>query len=69
MLGMNTATDLRQHILDTAKPLMLRKGFTAVGLTELLAAAGIPKGSFYHYFASKEAVSYTHLTLPTIYSV
>lgn len=55
MLAMNTATDLRQHILDTAKPLMLRKGFTAVGLTELLAAAGIPKGSFYHYFASKEA--------------
>lgn len=42
---MNTAIDLRQHILDTAKPLMLRKGFTAVGLTELLAAAGIPKGS------------------------
>lgn len=34
---------------------MLRKGFTAVGLTELLAAAQVPKGSFYHYFASKEA--------------
>lgn len=50
-----TSADLRQHILDVAKPLMLRKGFTAVGLTELLAAAQIPKGSFYHYFASKEA--------------
>lgn len=47
--------DVRQHILDVAKPLILGRGFTAVGLTELLAAARIPKGSFYHYFASKEA--------------
>jgi TetR/AcrR family transcriptional regulator, transcriptional repressor for nem operon len=47
--------DMRQHILEAAKPLMLGKGFTAVGLTELLAAARVPKGSFYHYFPSKEA--------------
>lgn len=52
---MNTASDARQHILDTARPLMLGRGFTAVGLTELLASAGVPKGSFYHYFSSKEA--------------
>lgn len=52
---MTTAsTDVRQHILDVAKPLILGKGFTAVGLTELLATAQIPKGSFYHYFDSKE---------------
>jgi TetR/AcrR family transcriptional repressor of nem operon len=50
-----TSADLRQHILDVARSLMLGKGFTAVGLTELLAAARIPKGSFYHYFESKEA--------------
>jgi TetR/AcrR family transcriptional repressor of nem operon len=49
------ATDVRQHILDVARPLLLRKGFTAVGLTELLTEARVPKGSFYHYFASKEA--------------
>ncbi|WP_437968649.1 TetR/AcrR family transcriptional regulator [Sorangium sp. So ce260] len=49
------ATDVRQHILDVARPLLLRKGFTAVGLTEVLAAAQVPKGSFYHYFGSKEA--------------
>lgn len=53
---MSTArADLRQHILDVARSLMLEKGFTAVGLTELLAAARIPKGSFYYYFESKEA--------------
>ncbi|AZF37428.1 Transcriptional regulator, AcrR family [Pseudomonas sp. R1-43-08] len=33
---------------------MTQKGYTAVGLTELLAAAGVPKGSFYHYFRSKD---------------
>lgn len=48
-------TDVRQHILDTAKPIILGKGFSAVGLNELLSAAGVPKGSFYHYFKSKEA--------------
>lgn len=47
--------DVRQHILDVAKPLLLRKGFTAVGLAEVLAAARVPKGSFYHYFGSKDA--------------
>ena len=47
-------TDVRQHILDTAKPIILGKGFSAVGLSELLAVAGVPKGSFYHYFKSKE---------------
>ena len=52
---MNTeSTDIRQHILDTAKPIILGKGFSAVGLSELLAVAGVPKGSFYHYFKSKE---------------
>jgi TetR/AcrR family transcriptional repressor of nem operon len=48
-------TDVRRHILEVARPLLLRKGFTAVGLAEVLAAARVPKGSFYHYFGSKEA--------------
>lgn len=33
---------------------MTRKGYTAVGLAEVVAAAGVPKGSFYYYFKSKE---------------
>ena len=49
------AIEVRQHILDTARCLMARRGYTAVGLNELLKAADVPKGSFYHYFASKEA--------------
>lgn len=50
-----TDVDTRQHILDTAQALMARKGYTAVGLTEVLSEARVPKGSFYHYFSSKEA--------------
>jgi TetR/AcrR family transcriptional repressor of nem operon len=50
----STEIDTRQHILDTAQRLMARKGYTAVGLTEVLSEAGVPKGSFYYYFSSKE---------------
>lgn len=44
----------RQQILDTARTIIVGKGFAAVGLSEILAAAGVPKGSFYHWFRSKE---------------
>ncbi|WP_342629371.1 TetR/AcrR family transcriptional regulator [Nguyenibacter vanlangensis] len=47
--------DTRQRILDTARPIIGGRGFSAVGLNEILGAAQVPKGSFYHYFASKEA--------------
>jgi TetR/AcrR family transcriptional repressor of nem operon len=49
------STDVRQNILDTAQRIMGGKGFSAVGLNEILMAANVPKGSFYHYFASKDA--------------
>lgn len=48
-------SDVRSHILDTGLGIIAQRGFTAVGLAELLATAGVPKGSFYHWFASKEA--------------
>lgn len=57
---MTTATqlhsnDVREHILSTGQRIMAGKGFSAVGLNEILTDAGVPKGSFYHYFTSKEA--------------
>ncbi len=45
----------RERILKAGAELMHRKGYQGTGLTEILAAAGTPKGSFYHYFPSKEA--------------
>ncbi|MCX4188263.1 TetR/AcrR family transcriptional regulator [Methylophaga sp. OBS4] len=47
-------SDTRQQILNTAQDIILGKGFAAVGLNEILKTAQVPKGSFYHYFESKE---------------
>lgn len=47
--------DVRDRILATGQRIMGGKGFSAVGLNEVLSAAGVPKGSFYHYFGSKDA--------------
>ncbi|WP_186191651.1 TetR/AcrR family transcriptional regulator [Burkholderia gladioli] len=47
--------ETRQRIHDAAQGLVASKGFSAVGLNEVLHAASVPKGSFYHYFASKDA--------------
>ncbi|WNG28543.1 TetR/AcrR family transcriptional regulator [Cystobacter fuscus] len=54
--------DTRSAILKTGQKIMSRKGFSAVGLTEILADAGVPKGSFYHYFDSKDAFGEAMLT-------
>ena len=43
-----------QHILEKGMNLIFENGFHSVGLQKILDAAGIPKGSFYHYFKSKE---------------
>lgn len=52
---MKTSYDnTRQHLLDTGHQIMAAKGFSGVGLNEILLTAGVPKGSFYHYFKSKE---------------
>ncbi|WP_215399262.1 TetR/AcrR family transcriptional regulator [Rheinheimera oceanensis] len=48
-------SDVRENILATGQRIIAGKGFSGVGLNEILATAGVPKGSFYHYFGSKEA--------------
>ncbi len=55
MESKNTIQDVRSHILETAQTIISGKGFSAVGLNEILQASDVPKGSFYHYFGSKEA--------------
>lgn len=50
----SNSKDTKQHILDTGYQLIVSKGFSSVGLSALLKAAEVPKGSFYHYFKSKE---------------
>ena len=49
-----TAKSTRDHLLDTGLNLMHQHGYNATGLTEILKAADVAKGSFYHHFGSKE---------------
>jgi TetR/AcrR family transcriptional repressor of nem operon len=44
----------RQKLLDAAEDLMLTKGYTATSVDEVCEAAGLTKGSFFHYFEGKE---------------
>lgn len=45
----------RDHLVRAGVAALTEQGFTATGLDGLLRAAGVPKGSFYYYFESKEA--------------
>jgi TetR/AcrR family transcriptional repressor of nem operon len=49
-----TAKSTREHLIDVGLGLMHRDGYNATGLADILKAADVPKGSFYHHFGSKE---------------
>ncbi|MFJ8414133.1 TetR/AcrR family transcriptional regulator [Bacillus paramycoides] len=46
----------RNEILDTAEKLFVTKGYTKTTVNDILKEIGIAKGTFYHYFKSKEEV-------------
>lgn len=45
----------RDQILISGRDFIHRQGYSASGVAEITAAAGVPKGSFYNHFESKEA--------------
>lgn len=46
--------DTRLLLIQAGTDVMLEKGYTNSGIQEVLSKVGVPKGSFYHYFDSKE---------------
>ncbi len=49
--------DVRQEeLMDAALTLFIAKGIAATSIDEIVAAAGVSKGGFYHHFASKDAL-------------
>ncbi len=50
---MGRCSDGRQKLIATATRLFLERGFTAVSVADICAAADLKKGSFYHFFTSK----------------
>ncbi|MEL6927630.1 MAG: TetR family transcriptional regulator C-terminal domain-containing protein [Cyanobacteria bacterium J06600_6] len=47
-------TNKRDELIQVGKEIISQHGFKAASLNDILTTAGIPKGSFYYYFASKE---------------
>jgi TetR/AcrR family transcriptional repressor of nem operon len=47
-------TDVRERVLQAGFALFSTKGFNATGVKDIVDAAGVPKGSFYAYFESKD---------------
>src|ERR1700684_4466489 len=48
--------NVREQIVDAGLQTLLEKGFNACGVRDITDAAGVPTGSFYNHFASKEAL-------------
>ena len=46
----------REEIIQAGLKCLVEKGFNAVGVQDITDAAGVPKGSFYNHFESKEAL-------------
>jgi TetR/AcrR family transcriptional repressor of nem operon len=54
---MGRFSDARERLLAASGDLMHQLGYAAIGVAEICARAGVRKGSFYHFFPSKEALS------------
>jgi len=46
--------DTKQKLIEVGAEAIMEKSFDGVGINHVLELAGVPKGSFYHHFKSKE---------------
>lgn len=44
----------KQRLIQAGLQMLLEQGYNDLGIQEILAATGTPKGSFYHHFKDKE---------------
>ncbi len=56
---MNADSDTRQRILDSARELIYSRSYMDVGVAAICERAGVKKGSFYHFFPSKQELTLT----------
>jgi TetR/AcrR family transcriptional regulator, transcriptional repressor for nem operon len=47
---------VKEQLIEAAVETLHRQGFNATGVQSIVDAAGVPKGSFYNHFESKEAL-------------
>lgn len=51
---MGRVSTAREELLEVGADLIHSKGYQGVGVQEICCAAGVKKGSFYHFFPSKQ---------------
>lgn len=54
---MKKGEESRQRLIACAARLFWKNGYAATGISEILDQAGLPKGSFYFYFKSKDELA------------
>jgi TetR/AcrR family transcriptional repressor of nem operon len=54
---MGRKSDAHQRILDAGTALFQQRAYASIGVAEICSAAGVPKGSFYHFFPSKQSLA------------
>jgi len=62
----------RERLLEQGVAMFTEHGYHGAGLNDILQSVGVPKGSFYNYFASKEefgAAAISHYIEPFIQSL
>lgn len=60
-------TDTREALLRCGMQVLTEQGFAATGIDTVLKRINVPKGSFYNYFANKEAFGQEVLQCYAIY--
>ena len=54
---MQSCPDTQQRILDSARELIFARSYADVGVADICQHAGVKKGSFYHFYPSKQALT------------
>jgi TetR/AcrR family transcriptional regulator, transcriptional repressor for nem operon len=54
---MSKGFETKQRLLDSAQELMYSRSYSDVGVQEICKVAKVQKGSFYHFFPSKSALT------------
>ena len=54
---MNADSNARQRILESARDLIYSRSYADVGVAAICERAGVKKGSFYHFFPSKQELT------------
>jgi len=51
----------KEQLIERTLGVWLTQGFQGASVNDLVAAAGVPKGSFYNHFSSKERFAIEHV--------